>query len=260
MVNFLTTMNKIHKRKATKIAVVYENSDWGQSITMGFKKHLANTDLRIVLDEPYPAKMPDLTPIVTKIKNVAPDVIIRSQYVSDAIMFTKSLAEMKVDVIGIIGPGGGETDPTFIPAVGEFGEYHLANPTYTPTMPYTRTWLKPINDGFKARYGRDITTVAVHGIINLYLLKDALERAKSTDPQKIRDALAATDIKSYNNPWFLYPMEGIKFDKEGQNIYSVPVMSQILGGELYPVWPKEYQFKEKALVWPMPTWAERKKK
>jgi len=75
-------------------------------------------------------------------------------------------------------------------------------------MPYVLSWLKQINDDFKAANAKDITTDGTHGIFNLYFIKDALERAKSTDPQKIRDAMASTDIKGYNNPWFLFPLKG----------------------------------------------------
>jgi len=56
------------------------------------------------------------------------------------------------------------------------------------------------------------------------------------------------------------PFEGLKFDKDGQNIYSVPTMSQYVGQRLYAVWPDKYQQKGKELVWPMPTWAQREKK
>lgn len=260
MIDFVVDMNKKHDKKARKVALVYENSDFGQSVIAGVKKFLKDTDLRIVLDEPYPTKLADFTPVVTKLKSAEPDVIFRIQYVSDAILFTKALAEKKVDVMGIIGAGGGEADPTFVPSVGLLGEYHLTNPAYTPTMPYVIPWLKQINDDYKTANGRDITTDGTHGIFNLYFIKDALERARSTDPQKIRDAMAATDIKGYNNPWFLFPFEGLKFDKDGQNIYSVPTMSQYLGQKLYAVWPEKYQLKGKELAWPMPPWAQREKK
>lgn len=260
-VDFITDMNKLHSRKAKRVAVIYENSDFGQFVSLGIKKLIKDTDLEVVLDESYPTEMTDFSALVSKIKTAKVDVIIRTQYVSDAILFAKAIGEQKVDVMAIVGPGGGETNPTYIPAVGKYGKYHFTNPAYTPTLPIALPWLKPVNEVFKAEYNRDITTDAVHGIFDLYLLKDAFERAKSRDHKKVRDAIAATNIKADKLPWFLFPFEGVKFDKDGQNIYAVPTVSQILGKELelYAVWPEKYQVKGHKLVWPMPTWAEREK-
>jgi branched-chain amino acid transport system substrate-binding protein len=70
--------------------------------------------------------------------------------------------------------------------------------------------------------------------------KDAFERANSLDPQKVRDAIAATDMETFYGP--------IKFAEAGNNIAKPMVLRQIQNGEYNVVAPSKYASHE--LVWP----------
>ncbi len=50
------------------------------------------------------------------------------------------------------------------------------------------------------------------------MLADAINRAGSTDPAKIRDALKATDLKADQ---MVPGYDGVKFDDKGQNILAL---------------------------------------
>ena len=66
---------------------------------------------------------------------------------------------------------------------------------------------------------------------------DALERAASTDTQKVRDALATLDVsKGYAA---MGPGGRVKFGPDGKNIYAHPVGVQWQKGDLVSVFPKE---------------------
>jgi len=86
------------------------------------------------------------------------------------------------------------------------------------------------------------------------VLADAINRAKSTDPEAILKALDETDIPGDQ---FIYPWQGIKFDpKTHQNIYAKAMLVQILDQHYYTVWPWDAASRE--LVWPFPAWQGRK--
>ena len=69
------------------------------------------------------------------------------------------------------------------------------------------------------------------------MIADALERAASTDPQKVRDALSTLDVsKGYAA---MGPGGKVKFDPDGKNIYAHPVGVQWQHGGLVSVFPKE---------------------
>ncbi len=60
-----------------------------------------------------------------------------------------------------------------------------------------------INEMFKASSGKDLNDLTSREFMGLIVLADGIDRAKSTDGEKIRDALAATDIPGERTimPW-----------------------------------------------------------
>ena len=77
-------------------------------------------------------------------------------------------------------------------------------------------------------------------------LGQALEAAKSTDPEKIRTALQATNVTKTIMPW-----QGIKFDSRGQNTQADYLVLQLIKNDWQVVYPKGLQSAN--LVWPMPS-------
>jgi branched-chain amino acid transport system substrate-binding protein len=69
---------------------------------------------------------------------------------------------------------------------------------------------------------------------------DAFERAKSFDPGKVRDAIAATDLMTFYGP--------IKFDPTGKNVAKPMVLYQVQGGDYKVVAPTRWA--EVSLIWP----------
>ena len=67
------------------------------------------------------------------------------------------------------------------------------------------------------------------------VIQQALEKAASTDPKKLRDVIASTE--------FAVPMPGgkIAFDETGLNRTVAPIMVSWVDGRLRTVWPKEFQ-------------------
>jgi len=86
----------------------------------------------------------------------------------------------------------------------------------------------------------------------VYVLKDALERAKSTDREAVRNALAATKLTDH-----IFPQGGkpIVFDETGQNINAGILYTQVQKGDVYSVYPKVYA--EKKPIFPVPRWEDR---
>ena len=85
-------------------------------------------------------------------------------------------------------------------------------------------------------------------------LLDALKRAGSTDPEKIRAALAATDIPPEQ---LIVPYRGVKFDATGQNTLVRPILMQVQKGNYCTIHPFELASCE--AVYPMPGWADKAK-
>jgi branched-chain amino acid transport system substrate-binding protein len=113
---------------------------------------------------------------------------------------------------------------------------------------------KETNAKFKTRFGYDLTGESVDAYAAMYVLADALERAKSTDPKAIRDAIAKTKLNK--GPAMIVAYDAIEFDESGQNKNASLVMVQIndigKGMERITVWPKSARRANYKPVFPLP--------
>ena len=103
-----------------------------------------------------------------------------------------------------------------------------------------------LNDMFKAKSGKDFNDLTSRQFMGLIVLADAISRAKSTDGEKIRDALAATDIPGEQT---IMPWKRIKFDESGQNNDADPVLLQYVGGKFVTIFPPQAAIAD--AIWPM---------
>jgi len=249
---FLKDMEKESNTTVKKLAFVYENGDWGKGFAGQWKELAKKGGYQVVLDEPYPSTATDLSPVVQKIKRATPDVLMLVSNAADAILLTNTLAEYKVKLKAIIASGGGHADPSFLEASGKNARYMFDIVEWETDV--NKPGAKEANEKYNAKYGQNLTGEAVDAYLAMYVLKDALERAGSLDPAKIREALAATNLRG--GPGMIVGYESVEFDKTGQNKHAALVMVQIndigKGMERITVWPKGARRAGYTPVFPVP--------
>ena len=249
---FLKDMQEEFKTEIKTLAFVYENGDWGKGFAGQWRALAEKNGYKIVLDEPYPSTTTDLSPVVQKIRRARPDVLMLVSNAADAILLTNTLADYKVKLKAIIASGGGHADPSFLKATGSNARYLFDIVEWETDV--NKPGVKEINEKFKARYGYNLAGESVDAYIAMYVIKDALERAGSTDPVKIREALAKTNLRS--GPAMIASYDAIEFDATGQNKHAALSIVQIndLGNglERITVWPKGARRAGYTPVFPMP--------
>lgn len=250
---FLDRMSKLTGKPVETLGLVYENTDWGESAGETWKKYAEEVGLKVVLDEEYPANSPSLSPLILKIKSVAPDALLFASYTSDAILLTKGIAEQKIDVMVYISTAGGHADPVFFENVGADADYYfdLAETSPNIDLPLTRE----TNEKYKKIYGDDMSDDCIKCYTSTYVLAKAIEIAKSTDPDDIQRVLANMMMvpgqKGIITPY------SIDFGPDGQNIYARAVIIQNLNQKRVVVYPAELALPGAAIEWPTPSWDER---
>ncbi|MFH0783999.1 MAG: ABC transporter substrate-binding protein [Pseudomonadota bacterium] len=249
---FLKDLQTEFGTKVETLAFVYENGDWGKGFATQWKKLAEAAGYKVVLDEPYPSTTTDLSPVVQKIKRANPDVLMLVSNAADAILLTNTIAEYKVKVKAIIASGGGHADPSFMKAVGKNAQFLFDIVEWETDV--NKPGAKEANDKYKAKNGENLTGEAVDAYLAMYVIKDALERAASLEPAKIREALAATNLTS--GPGMIVGYDAVKFDATGQNENASPVMVQVgdigKGLERITIWPKNARRAGYTPVFPMP--------
>jgi branched-chain amino acid transport system substrate-binding protein len=103
---------------------------------------------------------------------------------------------------------------------------------------------------YKAKTGRDLDDTSGRNMQAFFALADAINRAGSTDPEKIREALSKTDLKPEQ---LMMGYQGVKFDATGQNILASTYLIQMQGKQYQLVWPDAAA--NAKLQWPMAGWS-----
>ena len=235
-------------RKVDSIALVHENTEYGNSVASVIAKAFAKDGLNISMKVSYSANSTDVQPQVLQLKEKKPDVAIFISYTSDAILYAKTMKAVNWKPAILIADDGGFNDPAFVKAMGAETEGLISRSVFAPGKPGS---VAAICDAFyKKKTGGDgLDDVSSRALQGFFVMADAINRAGSTEPAKIRDALRATDLKPEQ---LVAGYDGVKFDDKGQNILASTLVTQLRNSQYVSVWPKSRATHE--LILPYKGW------
>lgn len=198
--------------------------------------------MQVVATEYFPEGTSDVSASLTKVKPLHPDLIVGSAHFVEGVAIIKQSKEL-----GVTPQGFGETvappTPDFPETLGRLAEGVLGSSQWVPSGKGADKWFGTAKDyaaTYQARLGTQPQYHAASASAACLALVLAVEKAGSTDPGRVRDALASLDVPSFFGP--------IKFDLTGKNVTKQMAVIQIQGGRQVAVWPQEVA--QKPLVWP----------
>ncbi|MEA3313277.1 MAG: amino acid ABC transporter substrate-binding protein [Caldisericota bacterium] len=236
--------------KPEKVAVISANDLFPLSCAEGFVEACKELGMEVVLFEKYPAGATDISTLLTKVKNLNPDILADAGYTADALMVMRQCKELDINP-KIYAFSVGVMIPSFVSELGDDANYVFEGEWWLPSMKgedkvfgTTADYVKLCEDklGFVPDY--HVSCASAAGTI----LQLAIEKADSLDTEKVRDALASIDV--YPASW-----APIAFNEKGQNIEWVHPVIQVQDGEYILVYPEASQ--EKAPIHPTPEWKNR---
>ena len=252
------------KTSELRVAFLSEDSSYGQSVTeMARQRAKQEFGMQEVSAEYYTFTTNDLTPTILKLKTANPDILHHIARNQDAILFWRQAREQNFQVKAVVHAGAtGYGSPDFGKAFGNDanGPFALLEPgpglIIEKLRPEGQRIERAFREAVKAKTGSDIPAgghqLAAGG---LWLLKLALDAAKTDDLDKFRAAVLAMDLPvgSAINGW------GVKFDESGQNANArvQHYMLQWQGGQLVTVWPEEFTTNRAKWI-PLGAWDQRK--
>ena len=222
--------------KTDNVAIVHENTEYGTSVAGVIASVFKDNGLSIAQDIAYSANTTDVQSQVLQLKEKKPDVVIMVSYTSDAILYVKTMQSLDYKPPMLIADNSGFSDPSFIKAVGKIAQGVFNRSSWGVGPPGSTSFL--INEMYKKKSGGDdLDDTSARQMQGFFVLCDAIDRAGSTEPDKIQAALKATDLKPDQ---LIMGYKGVKFDDKGQNILASGLVIQLQDGENYvPVWPKD---------------------
>jgi branched-chain amino acid transport system substrate-binding protein len=231
------------------VVLMFEDTLFGQATSKGQEHFAAEYGVEVLDKIPYPKDTPDMTATISRIKSMNPDALVLVSYISDAVLITKTMKELGVN-IPILGTSAGHIDPAYVANLGALADFSFTVGEWNPDL--KKAGAAEINERFEKKFGIPMNGHAAETYMSTMVLRDALERAGSTDRKVLRDALAATEICGDKN---LLPYNCIKFDDSGQSPEGQLTILQVQNGTYVSVWPEDIA--AATVVWPVPEWEKR---
>jgi branched-chain amino acid transport system substrate-binding protein len=230
-----------------RVVLMYCNDLFGQNNAKGFQAaHAAAKPSWEIVDViPWPEPPQDLSTEVSRAKAAKPDIIAPITRPASAQLLLPEIRKQRLDIMGIVGPGSpGLYETGQLAVLKEDLEYVMSSlPWANFRNPRTQ---KVAEDYLKRSGGKTFDTNSGYSFDGMMLIADILERAKSTDPDTIVEAIKKTH---YTNGLMLYAGP-IVFNEIGDNPNAVTTMVQVLGQKPVAVWPKEAALQK--FVFPRP--------
>jgi branched-chain amino acid transport system substrate-binding protein len=237
------------KKKGSKIetlALFHEDTIFGTDSGNAQLKLAGDRGYKVVADIKYRSNSPSLSAEVQQLKAANADVLMPSSYTTDGILLVKTMAELGYKPNAIVAQDAGFSEKALYDAVGDKLEGVISRGTFSLDLATKRPMVGKINAMFKEKSGKDFNDLTSRQFMGLIVMADAVSRAKSTDGDKIREALVATDIAGEQT---IMPWKRIKFDDMGQNNDADPVLLQYIGGKFATISPPQAAVAE--AIWPM---------
>ncbi len=218
--------------KGAKTAVVaYEDTSFPTAVANGAIKHLEDNGIEVLAVETYPKDPTDLSPIISKFRELEPDIFIGGGHYIDAVLFTNAADDVGFAPDGMlitVGP----SNPKLIDELGDSVEGVVGPTQWEPTMAYSGEWLGSAQD-FATRYesywGEAPVYQAASAAASGLALHIAIEQAGTTDTAAVRDALRAMNVDTFYGP--------IGFDDRGVNTSKPMGTVQVQDGAINVVAP-----------------------
>ena len=218
-----------------KVAMAFENDPFSLDVRAGVVDDIKKHGLKIVVDDKLPRDLSDMTPTLRKAKALKADLLVVSGHSKGAATAGRQVIEMKVNIplIAVTHCESSKLIKKFGAGVNGF----LCPTQWAETLTYSGPHFGTAAEYdalFKASFDgyKNVPYQAAQASAAVLVWAEAFERANSFDTESLRDAIAATDMKTFYG--------NIRFSQAGNNIAKPMVLRQIQDGKLNVVAPPKW--------------------
>lgn len=216
-----------------RLAIVTESDPFAQDVRAGVLADAQRYGINCVIDDRLPPELDDMSVTLTKVKALKPDILVVSGHEKGALTAITQIEALRVDVpvIALTHCDAAQLAKKLPKAA----QYVFCAHQWHRSLKHKGKLFGTAADFaklFEQAYGYEAPDQAAQAAAAVYVFADAFARAQSLDREKVREALAATDLPTFYGP--------IKFDASGKNIAKPMVLTQIVDGEYVVVVPEEW--------------------
>ncbi len=225
------------------VAIFQEKTDWGREMATAWTEGAKSAGYQVVAHGEYAPGAKDFSDLVLKAKTANADAVFGLPTPPDGMTMVKQMKELgytpKLTLL-IRAPD----PPIWSKNLGKDGDYVVLAPGWHHAV--KAPGVKQLNDAHVQRLGRPADPIAGPAYACVQILAAAIAKAGAADREKIRDAIAATDMTTVIGP--------VKFRPDGTGIVQ-SVFVQWINGRQELVAPKESA--TAPLAYPAPPFSKR---
>ena len=237
-----SALESLAAQGAESVVIAYEDTAFPTSVAEGAQKWAAEYGMEILGVETYPKDVADVSSIMTKFRELDPDVFVGGGHFNDALLFIRAAKELNFTpdaMVITVGP----SNPKLAEELGSDADYVLGPTQWEATMSWEGPWLgtaASYAERYTEMWGEAPTYQAAESTATALALMAAIEQAGTTDMDAVRQALYDLDIVTFYGP--------INFDETGKNVAKPMGTIQIQDGVINVVAPEAAKVSD--LVYP----------
>jgi urea transport system substrate-binding protein len=198
------------------------------------KKHIEADGLKVAGEEYQPLGGTEFSGVIAKIRAAKPDLIFNTLNGDSNVAFFKQMAAagMTPSKLPVMSFSIGEQEAQAMgPSLVE-GSYAAWNYFQSLDTPENKKFV----EAFKAKFGADsvVTDPLVHGYVDVYIWKAAVEKAGSFDPAKVRAAAVTLDAVPT-------PLGAVKFAPNNSMVQTGYIGQADATGQFKILWTSQGQ-------------------
>ena len=187
----------LKRRKLTQVALISGTGGFGKSMSVQCHKVASQVGIKIMTEETYGPRDSDMTPQLTKIRDTpGVQAVVNPGFGQGPAIVTRNYRQLGIKVP--LYESHGVCSKQYIKLAGAAAEgvrLPCAALLIADKLPNTDPQKKVVVDyarTFQQKTGQAVSTFGGHAYDGLMILVDAMKRAKSSDPAKVRDEIEKT--------------------------------------------------------------------
>lgn len=215
----------------TSVAILTPDNIFSLAAAEGANAYAKELGLDVVYYEKYPATAQDFTAILSRVKELDPDIVLGTGYLNDSVQIVKQMAQVGFSP-KVLGFTIATSVPDFATSLGADAEGIIGGEWWEPTYSYDDPVFgsnEAFVEAYQQEYGETPPYYAAAGAQAGVLLQLGIQNAGSLDSDAVREALLNLDQPTLFGE--------VQFDEAGVNVKAAPAASQIVDGEAVPVYP-----------------------
>jgi branched-chain amino acid transport system substrate-binding protein len=230
-------------QRPRKVALILERTDWGKEMGSLWESFAKQNKYDVVASGEYAPGAKDFSDLILRAKAAGAEAVFTVPSPPDGMTMVKQMKELDFSPKASVFIRASDP-PVWFQNLGKDGDYVLLSPGWHYAARYPK--VTELNEAYQKLFKRPADPLVGPSYACIQILADALPRAGALDRDKLRDAIAATNMTTVVGP--------VRFRSDGTGEVTV-FFQQWLKGKQELIWPKEFATAQ--LGYPAPPFSQR---